>query len=211
MIRVAGFAICLCAAPLAAQEIKPSDIPQGKPDYHLSSAGTYRLDPMHSAVLARVQHMGFSYSVFRFDEVAAELIWNPDDPGANKLTAEVQIASITTPVPGFADILQGADYLDAARNPTARFVSDSFTASDVKTGEVSGQLTLMGQTHPATFEVQLIGAGNGFTGDAQGNPILRDLIGIHASTQIDPQAYGLNDFFTTPIPIEIDAEFVKQE
>lgn len=211
MIRALGLAVSICATPVAAQEMQPSDIPQGKPDYHLSSVGNYRLDPMHTAVLARVQHMGFSYSVFRFDEVSAELVWNPDDPTTNRLTAEVQIASISTPVPGFAETLQGADYLDAGKNPAARFVSDGFSAQDEKTGTVTGQLTIMGQTHPATFEVQLVGAGNGFTGDAQGNPILRDLIGIHATTQIDPQAYGLNAFFTTPIPIQIDAEFVKQE
>lgn len=210
MIRVACLAI-LCAAPVVAQEYSPADVPHGQKDYHVAAAGSYKLDPMHTGVVARVLHLGFSYSVFRFDAPSGTLEWNPDDPTQNKLTAEVAVDSLTTPVAGFKDYLMGADYLNAAANPKATFTSDSFTVTDNTHGKVTGQLTLMGKTHPATFDVELIGAGQGYTGDAQGNPIIRDLIGIHAETEIDPQAYGLNAFFTAPIPIQIDAEFVRQE
>lgn len=210
MIRAACIAL-LCATPVLAQEAAPADIPLGQKDYHVAAAGSYKLDPAHSAVVARVQHMGFSYSVFRFDQPSAELEWNPADPGQSKLTATVQVNSISTPVKDFAQYLLGKDYLDAATNPTATFVSESFAADSDTLGKVSGQLTLMGKTNPATFDVELVGAGKGYTGDAQGNPVIRDLIGLQARTEIDPQAYGMNEFFTSPIPLQIDAEFVRQE
>lgn len=200
----------LCATPAWAQDYKPEDVPHGKPDYHLSQAGDYRLDPAHTAVIARVLHLGFSYSVFRFDEVSGTLVWNPDDPARNRLVAEVQIGSIQTPVKGFAEVIK-RDYLNAAAHPVARFVSDGFAVESAGTGTVSGQLTLMGQTHPTTFAVDLVGAGKGYTGDENGNPIIRDLIGVHAETQIDPQAYGMNGFFTAPIPLVIDAEFARTQ
>ncbi|MGA0613356.1 YceI family protein [Paracoccus sp. KR1-242] len=211
MIRATIIAALLCATPAMAQDIKPSDVPHGQKDYHAAAAGTYNLDHYHTGVIARVQHLGFSYSVFRFDKVSGVLEWNPDDPGSSKLTAQVEIASISTPVEGFAEILTGKDYLNGAANPTASFVSDSFTADSNTAGTVSGQLTLMGKTHPATFRVELVGAGKGYTGDENGNPVIRDLIGLRAETQIDPQAYGLNAFFTEPIPISIDAEFARKE
>ncbi|WP_017999361.1 YceI family protein [Paracoccus sp. N5] len=210
MIRVA-LLCALCAAPVAAQEVQPQDIPQGQKDYHAAEAGTYKLDPYHSAVIARVPHMGFSYSVFRFDAVSGELGWNPDDPAAMRLTAEVQVGSISTPVEGFAEVLKGAEYLNTAANPVARFVSERFAPESDTKGAVSGQLTLMGRTHPATFAVELVGAGKGFTGDENGNPVIRNLIGVHAETQIDPQAYGMNAFFTAPIPLVIDAEFARSD
>ncbi|SMO95184.1 YceI family protein [Paracoccus laeviglucosivorans] len=210
MIRAAVLAI-LCATPVVAQEYSPADVPHGQKDYHAAAAGSYKLDPMHTALVTRVLHLGFSYSLFRFDKPSATLEWNPDDPAKSKLSAQVQIDSISTPVEGFAQYLLGKEYLDAATNPTATFVSDSFTAQSDTGGTVTGQLTIMGKTHPATFDVELIGAGKGYTGDAQGNPIIRDLIGLQAETEIDPQAYGLNAFFTAPIPIQIDAEFVRQE
>lgn len=211
MIRASLIALVLWAAPAAAQEVTPDNIPRGQSDYHAASAGAYRLDPAHTAVLVRVPHMGFSVSVFRFGEVSGRLDWNPDDPAQSRLEAEVAIASITTPVEGFAQTLTGPDYLDSAKNPTARFTADSFTADSLTGGKVSGPLTLLGHTHPATFDVTLIGAGKGYTGDEAGNPIIRDLIGLHAETRIDPQAYGMNAFFTDPITIEIDAEFARQE
>lgn len=210
MIRALSIAM-ICATPVVAQDYSPADVPHGQKDYHAAAAGSYRLDPMHTGIVARVLHLGFSYSVFRFDAPSGTLEWNPDDPTQSKLTAEVQIDSISTPVQGFAPTLLGKDYLDAATNPTATFVSDSFTVAGDTSGTVQGQLTIMGKTHPASFDVELIGAGKGYTGDAQGNPIIRDLIGIQASTEIDPQAYGLNAFFTAPIPLQIDAEFVRQE
>lgn len=211
MIRAALLMLALCAAPLAAQEVQPADIPQGQRDYHAAAPGAYKLDPHHSAVIVRVPHMGFSYSVFRFDAVSGQLDWNPNDPAQSRLTAEVQAGSISTPVEGFAEALKGADYLNVAANPVARFVSETFTAESDTRGTVSGQLTLMGRTQPAVFAVDLVGAGQGYTGDENGNPVIHNLIGVHAVTEIVPQAYGMNAFFTAPIPIVIDAEFARQE
>lgn len=211
MRRALALVLTLCAAPLLAQDIAPADVPRGQPDYHAAEAGSYRLDPTHTAVIARVPHMNFSISVFRFDRVSGQLDWNPQDLGAVRLVADVDPASISTPVPGFAEALRGKDYLDTASHPTARFVADSFAADSPTQGRISGQLTIMGQTHPATFEATLIGAGQGYTGDENGNPIIRNLIGLSAETLIDPQQFGLNPFFTDPVAIQIDAEFARQD
>lgn len=209
-MKVTAFAIALLAGTSALAQ-DPDDIPRGQRDYHASSAGEYRLDPGHTAVLARVPHMGFSISVFRFDEVEGKLAWDPANPAANKLEAKVNPASVQTPVKGFAEALTGKDYLNTAAFPEATFVSDSFTPESDTSGKVTGQLTIMGKTHPATFDVTLVGAGMGYTGDEKGNPVIRNLIGVEASTTIDPQAYGLNAFFTDPIKIQIDTEFARTE
>ncbi|WP_134679501.1 YceI family protein [Paracoccus ravus] len=211
MIRTTCLVLALCVAPLAAQDYKPSDVPHGQKDYRAAGAGTYALDHYHTGIIARVLHLGFSYSVFRFEKASGTLEWNPDVPEASALTIEVDVASVNSPVEGFADVLRGTDYFNVAENPKATFVSDSFARDSETTGRVSGPLTLMGRTHPATFDVELIGAGRGFTGDENGNPVIRDLIGISAETRIDPQAYGLNAFFTEPILISIDAEFARKE
>ena len=215
-----ALALLLAPAPLLAEgqtmteaeakAIAPADIPRGTPDYHAAGEGFYVLDPAHTAVLARVPHMGFSVSVIRFDQVKATLDWNPEDPGASHLEAKVQVAAISHPYPGFDTILQGADYLNTGAHPEATFLSTEFIAESDTKGQVTGDLTIMGETHPATFEVTLVGAGEGFTGDENGNPMISHLIGMQAVTQIDPQAYGLNAFFTDPITLAIDAEFARR-
>src|SRR5581483_9919577 len=115
-----GLAIaCALAGVSALAGTPPPAIPHGTQDYRNSDAGTYRLDPNHTAVLARVSHLGFSFSVFRFGRTQATLQWNPDDPVKCHLTAKVETASIATPVKGFARLLSGNAYLKSAQFPEA--------------------------------------------------------------------------------------------
>ncbi len=156
-----------------------------------ATAGTYALDPDHSAVLARVSHIGYSYSVFRFDRVSGTLAWNPDSVAR----------SITSNVKGFASKLAGDQFLDAPRFPEVTFASTAFRQTDATGGKVDGNLTLMGKTAPITFDVSLVGAGKGFGGQPR--------LGVHASSWIKPQDFGMPAMFTEAIEIVIDAEFVR--
>ncbi len=166
-----------------------------------ATAGTYALDPDHSAVLARVSHIGYSYSVFRFDRASGTLVWNPDAVAQSTLSAKVVIESITSSVKGFASQLAGDQFLNAPRFPEATFVSTAFRPTDATSGKVDGNLTLMGKTAPVTFDVTLVGAGKGFGGQPR--------LGVHASTWIKPQDFGMPAIFSEAIEIVIDAEFVR--
>ena len=82
------------AAAGAAQAAKgpcpamlPPGIHCGEPDASLAPAGAYHLDPSHTAVIARVSHIGYGYSIFRFDKVKADLVWDLDAPAKSSLTA----------------------------------------------------------------------------------------------------------------------------
>jgi polyisoprenoid-binding protein YceI len=184
----------------------PMKIPLGQKDVTLATPGTYTLDPNHVAVEARVSHMGFSMSAFRFGKAEAKLEWDPKAIAKSKLTATVKTGSIMTNVAGFAEQLQGPQYLKSAQYPDATFTSTAFRQQDATHGKVDGTMTLVGKSFPVTFDVTLVGAGPGFAG----GPVMGHLIGIHAETTIDPQIIGLPPFFTAPIPITIDTEFDKR-
>lgn len=202
---VAGFVIA-AGLPASADPAKaPMVIPTGQHDYKLATAGTYTLDPNHVGLIARVSHLGFSISIFRFGKVAATLNWTPDDVSKSRLSATVETASIESNVPGFAEELQGDEYLKTAKYPQATFVSTAFRKTDAQHGKVDGKFTLMGKTVPLTFDVTLIGAGPGFAG----SPQMGHVIGIHAESSINPQDFGMSPFFKTPIQIVIDTEFDK--
>ena len=179
----------------------PPQVTCGSPDLSAITAGSYKLDAGHAAVLARVSHIGYSRSVFRFDTVAGELTWDPASLAKTKLTTTVQTGSITSNVPGFAAELAGDKYLNAKAFPEATFVSTTFRRIDATHGKVDGQFTLLGKTKPVTFDVALVGAGKGF-----GRPRL----GVSVTGTIDPQDYGLSPFFVVPIDLVIDVEFEKQ-
>jgi polyisoprenoid-binding protein YceI len=200
-----GFAVAtavVCAGQAADPAPAPFVIPHGTSDVTKAVAGTYTLDPNHVGVIARVPHMGFSLSVFRFDKVAATLEWDPKAIAKSKLSATVQTGSIATNVPGFAaDIAQ--KYLNAPQFPEASFVSTAFRQTDATHGKVDGMFLLKGKTVPLTFDVTLVGAGPGFAG----SPQMGHVIGIHAETWLDPKPFAIGPFFQDPIQLVIDAEF----
>ena len=184
------------AAPAAPAGLPPG-VYVGERDPSLAPAGTYALDPAHAAVIARVPHLRYSLSAFRFDKVAGTLTWDPAAPEKSKLSVTVKTASIATNVEGFAAEIADK-YLTSAAFPDATFVSTAFRRTGPTLGKVDGQLTLMGKTRPVTFDVALGGAGKGF-----GHP----RIGVEATTVINPVDYGLPPMLSDPIQLLVDVEF----
>jgi len=74
----------------------PPGVYMGEADYKQATAGTYTLDPEHASVIARVSHLRYSYSIFRFDRLSATLTWDPANVANSALTAKVETASITS-------------------------------------------------------------------------------------------------------------------
>jgi len=175
----------------------PMVIPHGTSDYTKTVAGEYALDSRHVGLIARVSHLGFSISIFRFGDVTAKLTWDPGAPEKSALTATVKTASIETNVPGFAEDIS-TKYLNSAQFPEATFVSTAFHKTDATHGKVDGNFTLKGVTKQVTFDVTLIGAGPAFGGHN---------IGIHAEGWINPTDYNIGQFFKDPIQLVIDTEF----
>ncbi len=196
-----GALLAVLAAPVAMAQPK---MPTPVKDYKAAPAGDYAIDPSHTGVVARVPHMGFSYEVFRFLTVSGKLAWDPANPAADSLNVTVDPKSIATAPTAidFAGELSGPKFLNVAQFPTATFVSKAFHPIDATHGKVDGDLTIMGVTKPATFDVELVGAGQGM----RGAPV----IGVTARTTIDPKGYGLPPYISLPIEIVVDSEFDKQ-
>lgn len=197
-----ALALSFLAGGVSAQS---SDLPpgvfMGGKELTDARAGTYTIDPAHSSVLARVQHIGYSWSVFRFDKASGELGWDPAQPEKSTLSVAVEVASITSNVKGFASDLAGDQYLKAAKFPQATFVSSAFRRIDATHGKVEGRFTLMGVTKPVAFDVELIGAGKGWADKPR--------LGVHAVAKIVPQDYGFPGLFGNAIEIVVDTEFEK--
>ena len=197
----------LAAVPFAglAQSTPPPDLPpgvyRGEPDYRQATAGTYALDPDHAAVIARVSHLGYSYSIFRFERLSATLAWDPANTAGGALSAKVETASITSNVKGFGEQLAGDEFLKAKSFPEATFVSTAFRQTSAQSGKVDGRLSLMGKTRPVTFDVELVGAGKGFAGQPR--------MGMTARTRINPVDFGLPPLLGDAIEIAVDAEFQR--
>ena len=210
MVRALGaLALVLAISQLAtgaqAQSGQPTGLPpgvyMGEADYKQAAAGSYAMDPDHASVIARVSHLRYSWSIFRFDRVSGTLNWDPVNTASSSLAAKVETASITSNVKNFGQQLAGDDFLKARSFPEATFVSTAFRQMSTRRGKVDGQLTLMGKTKPVTFDVELVGAGKGFAGQPR--------IGANARASINPVDFGLPALLGDAIEIVIDVEFSR--
>jgi len=191
---------CLLAAgcgylvPAGQQTVERSEL----------AGGAFALDPEHATIHWKVDHLGFSQFVGRFDRFDASLDFDPEAPEAARLEVVIDTASVSTHVPGFADELRGRSWLDTERHPEARFVSREITVTGPDSGTVSGDLTLLGTTAPVTLDVTFNGGANNLvTG--------RYTLGFAASAVIDRTAFGLTTLAPAigrEVTLEIHAEFI---
>ena len=167
--------------------------------------GAFALDLEHATIHWKVDHLGFSRFVGRFDRFDASLDFDPDEPESASLEVVIDTASVSTHVPGFAEDLRGSSWLDTERHPQARFVSRAVTVTGPDTGTIEGELTLLGTTNPVTLDVTFNGGANNFvTG--------RYTLGFAASAVLDRTAFGLTTLAPAigrEVVLEIHAEFIE--
>ena len=168
--------------------------------------GEYELDPRHTTVLFKVDHLGLSKFVGRFNRIDASLDFDPANPGAAKLTAVIYTASIDVNDADFSATLAGRSWFNSERFPEAQFVTRSVELVDETRARFIGDLTLLGVTAPITLNVQFNGgADNMLTG--------RYTLGFSAVTSFNRSQFGMNQYIPAvgdQVDVEVHAEFLRR-
>ena len=149
----------------------------------LSTAATYKIDPVHSQVEFSVDHLVVYKVNGAFNEYQGEIEADSTNKSLTSAKAEIKVASIDTREPKRDGHLLSADFFDAENHPLMTFASKSVEGS----GEnitVVGDLTIRGTTK----EVTLKGSFRGENTDPWGNV----RAGFSASTVINRHDYGLS-------------------
>lgn len=116
---------------------------------------TFALDPAHTQVAFSIDRFGFNRVLGQFDQVEGEVIIDEANPAASSVHAVVQIASVDAGNATREEHLRGERWLNAAQFPTMEFRSTSVRLVSETRAEVTGDLTLLGQTHPLVLDVTL--------------------------------------------------------
>jgi polyisoprenoid-binding protein YceI len=173
-------------------------------DYAAAPAGSYTLDPTHTSVTLKVSHLGLSSYTLRLDGVKGGYSFDPAHPEQAKLQVEIDARSVDTGDAAFNQRI-AAEILDADRFPAIRFVSTAVKPGREGRGEVVGDLTLHGQTHPVTLDVIF----NGFGQD----PVDRSTrMGFSADATVRRSDYGANKYVPMAgdeVSVAIETEFRK--
>ncbi len=119
-------------------------------------AGDYKMDPAHSTLIFRVNHMGFSKYTARFRRFDAQLRFDPRNLTATQLTATVDPRSIETDFPdpkyNFNAELAGEQWLDAAKFPEIAFRTTRVEDLGNQAMRVHAELTMHGVTRPIVLD-----------------------------------------------------------
>ena len=106
----------------------------------------YRIDTVHSQVLFSADHDGYSKPVGRLAIARGWLRFDPDDWGASKVAADIELASADLGDKGWNAAVTGSKCLDAAECPTGHFASVAVTRAGNYSGTLDGKHTLQGRT-----------------------------------------------------------------
>ncbi|MBP8129644.1 MAG: polyisoprenoid-binding protein [Candidatus Hydrogenedentes bacterium] len=117
----------------------------------------YQLDPVHSAVVFKVKHLGCSYTYGLAPNLEGEFTYDPEDPGSCSISVTVPAPDITTEHAERDKHVLSEELLNAAKYPTMTFQSTGVKTSAGNRCEVSGNLTIMGVTRAVTFQAELVG------------------------------------------------------
>lgn len=115
----------------------------------------YVLDSSHTQVAFRIDRFGFNSVLGQFDQVEGEVILDEANPANSSVRAVIQTASVSAGNTTRDEHLREPRWLNAAGFPTITFESTSVRIIDATHAEVTGNLTLLGQTHPASMTVTL--------------------------------------------------------
>lgn len=159
------------------------------------AADRYDIDPVHSAFLFKVSHLGVSYSYGRFNESSGTFTLDGDDPANNRIEIEVKTGSIDTNNEKRDNHLRSPDFFNTAEYPTMTFKSTSFKTVDDNHFEVTGDLTIHGVTNSVTVTAELVGIATDPKGVTRA--------GLETVFPIDRTDYGM-DQMVGPVGAEVE-------
>ena len=170
--------------------------------------GAYTLDPDHATLLWKINHLGFSTFIGRFNDFDATLDFDPENIESSQVEVVINTAGLDINNEEFAEELRGDAWFNVEQFPQAVFRSTSFIeAIDEDSFVFTGDLTLLGVTAPVDLEINFHGGGRNFLTRSY-------TLGFSASTSFLRSDYGLNRFTSfgvgDEIELEIHVEFMAQ-
>jgi polyisoprenoid-binding protein YceI len=178
LIAVAGGTVVIAQAPMAVP---------GSTDVAKVTGGTYSVEPSHTQIVFAYDHMGFTNNMGVITQPTGTLTLDKANLSASKVSITLPIANLTTGIPALNEHLAKPEFFDAAKFPTATFVSTGVKPDGATGADITGNLTIKGITKPVTLDAEFYGAG--------ANPMnKKENVGFVATGTIKRSDFGMGGF-----------------
>lgn len=155
-VAALGLLIVLPAvsSPQGAAAPKPSEPP----------SNAYRVDPVHSKALFRVQHMGAGAFWGRFNTVQGTIAHDDAAQPPLRIEVTIPVQSVDTGSERLDGHLKSPDFFSAEQFPELSFKTTGARKTGDHMYEVSGDLTMRGVTKQVSVPVEWVGTADGPAG-----------------------------------------------
>lgn len=168
------------------------------------AADEFTFDAGHTYIGFEIDHLGFSQTLGEFTGFDGTLVLDRKNLANSSVNVSIDTASIDTDQADFDEHLRAADFFNVAQHPTMTFKSTKVEAIDADSLKVTGDFTMLGQTHPVVLDVEL-------------NKIAKhpfrptiEVAGFSATTTLDRTRWGMDKYAPavgTAVKIRIETEF----
>jgi polyisoprenoid-binding protein YceI len=170
----------------------------------LAAPETYVIDGTHTFPRFSYSHFGYSTQLSRFDKTTGTVVFDKDAK-TGSVDVVINTTSVDTGFPTFNEHIQGEDFLDTAKFPTATFKSTKVVFDGDKPAAIEGKLTIKGVTKPVTLTVTSF--------QAMPHPMLKkDAIGANATTTVKRSEFNAGKYAPyvgDDVRIDIAIEAIK--
>ena len=171
-----------------------------------AQAGTWQIDPNHTAAQFAVRHLGVSTVRGAFTKVSGSATYDPSDPTKTSLEATIDANSVDTRVEMRDNDLRSPRFFDVQKYPTITFHSKQTKVAGPGKLLITGDLTIHGVTKEVVLDV-----------DGPATPIKDPMgkgqrMGASATTKVNRQDFGVSALpgvIGDEITITIDTELIS--
>ncbi len=156
-----------------------------RPVVEPTAAPMYGVDRVHSSVIFRIKHAGVTNFYGRFDKMTGSWSFDPTDPSTASFDFEIDNASVNTGNGNRNDDLKSANFFNVKQFPTTSFKSTKLEAVSGSMYKLTGEMTLHGETHTVTADLEYLGEGS-FRG--------HDLASFEATFTINRRDFGMTTY-----------------
>lgn len=186
----------LAAAALAVSSLSYADLSN-------LPAGQYKVDPNHGYILMSYSHFGLSKPQIGFNSFDATIDLTPADPRESAVEVSIDPDSIDSRVDEFDGHLKGENFFDTANYPDITFSATAIEKTE-DGYEVSGDLTIKGNTRPVTLRADIVAV--------EEHPFQKvPAIGVSATADLLRSDFGLGAYapaVSDEVTLTIEAEFL---
>jgi len=148
-------------------------------------AAPWKIDPDHSHLTFTVDNLGFSLTQGQFRKFKADIDFDPENVETSSVSFVIDATSVDTNSKGRDKSIRSKNYLDVKNHPEIFFESDTVRLVDENTAEITGEVTIKGETREQTFMAEMIRiAPNPFSKNQQ-------LAGFAVTGVIDRVEFGI--------------------